>query len=44
MNRTIIVIDDDEIQAKNLAEALQEELNDYELLYEWREEEIKKRW
>lgn len=42
MNRTIIVIDDDEIQAKNLAEALQEELEDCEIIYEWREDEIEK--
>ncbi len=40
MNRTVLIIDDDELQAKNLAEALQKELSECVFIYEWREEEI----
>lgn len=42
MNRTILVIDDEELQAKNLAEALQKELPEYVFNYVWEEDEIQK--
>ena len=40
MNRTILIVDDDELQAKNLATALAQELKDYQIISEWRENEI----
>lgn len=42
MNRTILIIDDEELQAKNLASALENALPDSCVLYEWRKEEIEK--
>lgn len=42
MNKTILIIDDEELQAKNLARALKAELQDYDFICEWREEEIEK--
>ena len=42
MNRTILVLDDEELQAKNLAEALESELPGSNVIYEWRESEIEK--
>ena len=42
MNKNIIIIDDEELQAKNLAEALQKELSNCNIVYEWRDNEIEK--
>lgn len=42
MNRTVLIIDDEELQAKNLAEALRSELPKCEILHEWRKDEILK--
>ena len=42
MNRTVLIIDDEELQARNLAEALRPELPNCEILYEWRKDEIQK--
>lgn len=41
MNKTILIFDDEELQAKNLAEALQSEFPDFDFLYEWRESKIR---
>lgn len=42
MNRTLLIIDDDEIQARNLSEALKKEIADIEVFYEWEEDNIEK--
>lgn len=42
MNKTILIIDDEELQAKNLAEALKKELPEYVFNYVWKEDEIQK--
>ena len=42
MNRTIIIIDDEELQAKNLADALKNELQECEFLHVSNENEIEK--
>ena len=42
MNRSVLIIDDEELQARNLSEALKAELPNCDFFYEWKEEEIEK--
>lgn len=40
MNKTLLIIEDDMIQAKNLADALQKQLTDTEVFFEWEEKKM----